>query len=322
MKTLGTLQQVDLRAIWASEAGSFTPWLGTDANIKLLGDAIGIELDIQAQEKSVGPFRADILCKDTANDAWVLIENQLERTDHSHLGQLLTYAAGLNAVNIVWIAERFTDEHRAALDWLNEVTAERICFFGVEIELWKIGDSPPAPKFNVVSRPYQRSVVVAPAATKVKKRQLEFWTGFAEYLRTHTKAIRPTKPLPQHWMNIALGRAGSKMTAIASSYDSEAGTFSGHELRAEVEFFNEHAKEYFASLEAEKEEIEKAFGTPLIWYNPPDKRVCRIYVRQPCDLDGREKWPEQYAWLTRNLEKLHSVFARRVKELRPDEAPE
>src|SRR6516164_3926241 len=118
---LGKLERVDVRRVWANEAGGFTPWLAQDENITLLGEAIGIELDVEAQEKAVGPFRADILCKDAATDNWVLIENQLERTDHTHLGQLLTYAAGLDAVTIVWVSPNFTEEHRATLDWLNKI---------------------------------------------------------------------------------------------------------------------------------------------------------------------------------------------------------
>ena len=106
----------------------------------MLGEALGIELELEAQEKAVGPFRADILCKDIGNDHWVLIENQLERTDHGHLGQLLTYASGLEAVTIVWIAARFTEEHRSTLDWLNRITDESFRFFGLEVELWRIGD--------------------------------------------------------------------------------------------------------------------------------------------------------------------------------------
>jgi hypothetical protein len=132
---LGRLERADLREVWLSEAGDFTPWLAREENVALLGDAIGLELEVEAQEKDVGPFRADILCKDTATANWVLVENQLERTDHGHLGQLLTYAAGLQAVTIVWIAQRFTEEHRAALDWLNEITDDRFNFFGLEIEL-------------------------------------------------------------------------------------------------------------------------------------------------------------------------------------------
>jgi hypothetical protein len=150
---LGRLERVDVRNIWSTEAGHFTPWLARDENSELLGDTIGMELEVEAQEKAVGPFRADILCKNSANDDWVLIENQLELTDHKHLGQLLTYAAGLDAVTIVWVAPNFTDEHRAALDWLNTITDERFNFFGLEVELWRIGTSQIAPKFNVVSKP-------------------------------------------------------------------------------------------------------------------------------------------------------------------------
>jgi hypothetical protein len=119
MVELGKLERVDLRDIWTSEASDFTPWLARERNLEILGDTLGIELELEAQEKAVGPFRADILCKDIATDSWVLIENQLERTDHTHLGQLLTYASGLEAVTIVWIAARFTEEHRSTLDWLN-----------------------------------------------------------------------------------------------------------------------------------------------------------------------------------------------------------
>ena len=118
---LGRLQRVELRECWEREDTDFTPWLASEENIALLGEAIGIELEVQQEEASVGPFRADILCKNTASSELVIIENQLERTDHGHLGQTLTYAAGLDAVTIIWIAARFTEEHRAALDWLNRI---------------------------------------------------------------------------------------------------------------------------------------------------------------------------------------------------------
>ena len=163
-ESLGRLEKVDLRQIWLSESSGFTPWLAQHESLKLLGETIEMELECQSQEKEVGPFRADILCNDLSNDKFVLIENQLERTDHTHLGQLLTYAAGLEAVTIVWLAQRFTDEHRAALDWLNEHTSEQINFFGLEIELWKIGNSLVAPKFNIVSKPNDWTRSMKPAA--------------------------------------------------------------------------------------------------------------------------------------------------------------
>ena len=150
---LGRLERVDLRQEWKTEAQDFTPWLAQEINLAILSETLNMDLETAGQEESVGPFRADILCRDTLDDSWVLIENQLERTDHTHLGQLLTYAAGLQTVTIVWVAANFTDEHRAALDWLNEITDERFRFFGLEVELWKIGNSPAAPKFNIVAKP-------------------------------------------------------------------------------------------------------------------------------------------------------------------------
>ena len=125
------------------------PWLAREENLALLGETLGLELELEAVEQGVGPFRADIVCRDTVSNSRVLVENQLQGTDHRHLGQIFTYAAGLDAVTVVWIAARFTDEHRAALDWLNEITDQRVNFFGLEIELWRIGGSPLAPKFNV-----------------------------------------------------------------------------------------------------------------------------------------------------------------------------
>ena len=173
---LGKLEEVELRDIWESESSDFTPWLAREENIQILGDSIAVDLEVEAQEKNVGPFRADILCKDTENGNWVLIENQLNRTDHPHLGQLLTYAAGLDAVTVVWVAATFTEEHRAALDWLNEITDDRFRFFGLEIELWRINNSPPAPKFNIVSKPndWRRSVIQSAKRINDRRPSLNF----------------------------------------------------------------------------------------------------------------------------------------------------
>ena len=320
---LGKLQQVELRNIWTSEADDFTPWLAQKENLILLGDAIGVELEFEAQEKNVGPFRADILCKDTATDNWVLIENQLEKTNHVHLGQLMTYASGLKAVTIVWIAKRFTEEHRAALDWLNEITDDRFNFFGLEVELWQIGGSEVAPKFNVVSKPNNWgkgvtagfSDVKNTALTDSKLLQRNFWTAFSEYVKEQGSNIKTTKPLPQHWMNIAIGRSGIKLAAIASFWDSVAESFSSHELRVELVLFDNNSKVYFEQLESVKEEIEKEIGEQLTWYNPPEKRMCRIHIRKSTNLEDKDNWPEQHEWLLSKLQLFYKVFATRVKQL-------
>jgi len=319
-KHLGRLEKVTLRDVWNDEASDFTPWLAKDENLVVLGDTIGLELELEGQEENVGPFRADILCKDTATGHWVLIENQLERTDHTHLGQLLTYAAGLNAVTIVWIAERFTDEHRAALDWLNETTGDGIEFFGLEIELWRIGNSPAAPKFNIISSPNDWTnrigrTVREGSLTPAQELQVEFWSSFREYVQTHGASFKPTKPLPQNWMGISIGRSGFSLSAVASTWDSESESYDRHELRAELVIAGNNAKVYGAQLEAVKTKIEAELGEPLIWYNPENRRSCRIYVRTTVDLNDRQRWPEYHEWLKLKLDALRKVFAKRVKTL-------
>ena len=142
---LGRLEPVNLRDVWQVEALDFTPWLAQEKNIALLGGAIGLELEVDSTEQGVGPYLADILCKDTINGHLVQGENQLERTDHTRREQLLTSAAGLEAATVVWVASQFTDEHRAALDWLNQITSSGFNFFGLEIQLWRIGGSPSLP---------------------------------------------------------------------------------------------------------------------------------------------------------------------------------
>jgi len=146
----GQLKQINIRQIWAHEERDFTPWLAR--NLHFLSDALGMEMEIESEEVSVGPYRADILAKDVQANTWVLIENQLERTNHCHLGQIVTYAAGLKAATVIWIAENFTDEHIAALDWLNSISDDSVRFFALQIELWSVGNVM-APKFNVLSRP-------------------------------------------------------------------------------------------------------------------------------------------------------------------------
>lgn len=322
---LGRLERVTLREIWQSESSHFTPWLARQENIQLLGETLRLDLQVEAQEKDVGPFRADILCKETAGDTWVLIENQLERTDHSHLGQLITYAAGLKTATIVWIAERFTEEHRAALDWLNELGNEKLRCFGLEIELWRIGDSAVAPKFNVIAEPNDWSRTVANAAdqvaagmlTETRGLQLEYWTALAKHIVESGSPLRPQKPAPQNWANFALGRSGIHLAAVASTYSAESGSYDdGGEIRAEVYSDHpKHSKAYFASLERDKSVIETNLGEALSWVNDPDVRASKIFLRRTADIRDRSDWPNQHEWLKQKLEALHRVFSPLVRQL-------
>lgn len=272
---LGRLKKVDLRDAWSSEAKDFTPWLAQEENLSLLGEVIGVELELESQEKNVGPFRADILCKDTVTGNWVLIENQLERTDHQHLGQLLTYAAGLKAVTIVWIARQFTEEHRAALDWLNEHTDGSINLFGLEVELWRIGGSAIAPKFNIVSRPNDWSRTVK---TEVKglsphsQLQRRFWTEFRAYMESKKSPVQCQKPQAQSFMDHAIGRSGMHLSSAVSIWNTET-KVKGPEIRAELWVKGSAAKALFAVLEKKKESIEKKLDFPLTWHNLEKKHL-------------------------------------------------
>jgi len=313
--TLGTLQRINLRDVWTTEATDFTPWLAQPGNLKLLGQTIGIELECEAQEKEVGPFRADILCKDTATDNWVLIENQLERTDHTHLGQLLTYAAGLDAVTIVWITEQFTEEHRAALDWLNEKTEGGINFFGLEVELWRIGDSPIAPKFNIICKPNGWTRTVRERAsgelTEDKGIQFKFWTAYKEFVESNSN-IQCGTPHPRHWMTHSIGISGVHLSSVASMWNSATNSFSMPELRLELVLNGKNPK--LKTLETKKDEIERAIGLPLTWTNVGSAGKCRIYTRRDADVRNPSHWAEQHKWLLETLETFNRVFKPLLKE--------
>jgi hypothetical protein len=312
---LAKLERLDLKEIWAHEATAFTPWLALDENIALLGEALSLDLEVEAQEKAVGPFRADILCKDLQTDSWVLIENQLERTDHAHLGQVLTYASGLGAVTIVWIAARFTEEHRSTLDWLNKITDGSFRFFGVEVELWRIGESPAAAKFNIVSKPNNWSQSVAKAAraldeaelTETRVMQRDYWAALNSSLNAEGGLVSGNKkPQPQSWMAYPVGRFGFYLGAAMLRQKSQ--------IRAELYIYGDRAKSFFALLHNQRSEIESEIGYPLQWEELPDGQDSRVarYL-DGVDPTDMADWPRQHKWLAETLNDMHRVFAVRVR---------
>ena len=322
---LGKLMKVELRDIWVSESSDFTPWLAREDNLAILGETLGLELELEAQEKAVGPFRADILCKDISTNAWVLVENQLERTDHSHLGQLLTYASGLEAVTIVWIAARFTEEHRSTLDWLNRITDETFRFFGVEVELWRIGDSPAAPRFNIVSKPNNWNKLVAQAAraideaelTDTKALQLTFWSAMGTVLMARGGPLaKERKPQPQSWMSYSIGRSGFGVNASMVRPKRQ--------VRAELYMSGASAKAWFHLLHAQKQAIESELGYQLDWEELPQGKDTRISISlSEADPEDQADWPRQHEWLATKMNDFYRVFVNRVRSLdanswRPD----
>ena len=308
---LGRLEKVDLRTYWQREDTDFTPWLAQEENIALLSVAIGMDLEVQEQEASVGPFRADVLCRNADDNSFVLIENQLERTDHSHLGQLLTYAAGLDAVTLVWVVERFTEEHRAALDWLNRITDENFHFFGIEIELWRIGDSVPAPKFNLVAKPNDWAKTVREAAsapgqqTESGRLKSEFWAAYADYLAEQGSSFRPPRPRPYNWQGWGLGRSYFQLAAAVNVRDKRNAVY--------LNLSGPDAEAYYQLLRDQQEELESALGFTLEWEKGAKER--KLIVRRPGDTTDRANWPEQHEWLHDTMLAFQRVFQPLVRDL-------
>lgn len=317
---LGKLERVELRDVWATEDRDFTPWLAREEHLELLADTIGMELELEAQEKDVGPFRADILCKNMDDGSWVLIENQIERTDHKHLGQLLTYAAGLQAVTIVWVASKFTEEHRATLDWLNKITDENFRFFGLEVELWRIDDSVAAPKFNIISKPNNWSKSITQAAqriseqatTETKEQQYRYWQNLLDYLQTTGANLRLQKPSPQHWQTFSIGRSYFHIAALLNSREKRIGV----ELCIT---HPDHAKAFFNALAKDKDSIEKELGTELDWRELPEKTSSKMIQFKNADPTNESDWPAQQAWFKERLEAFDRVFRQRVRNIMPEQ---
>ncbi len=229
------------------------------------------------------------------------------------MGQLLTYAAGLDAVTIVWVAQRFTEEHRAALDWLNEKTDEDVNFFGLEIELWRIGKSDIAPKFNIISKPndWSRSIKSTAAKaelTETKKLQLDYWTIFRNYMEESESFVKCQKPQPQHWTNFAIGRSYFHLVAKVNTREGEIGAY-----------FIVHGpdkKAYYSLLRDNyKEQIDSQMGMELDWRELPTAKESHIEVYKKADPTDRNDWPQQHAWFKDVVEKLYKAFSPIVKEL-------
>lgn len=312
-KTLSKLEKVPLREAWKHEANDFTPWLAETDNLNALADALGVsELVLVATEHWVGDFKLDILCTD--GDEQVIIENQLEKTNHTHLGQIIAYAAGVGAKKVIWIAESFRPEHTAALEFLNDNTTDELSFFAVEVELWRIGDSPLAPKFEVVVKPNEwakagrEQARAAASTTPTKQLQQKFWMALIERLSISAPQIRPQKPRPQHWLNNSIGRSGFGLNPTANSRDERLGV--------ELWISHQGAKQHFAHLLDQKQDIESKLGFELDWQELPDARACRIASWYPdAPIENENRWSEYVDWLMHRLVKMDAVLRPIVKAL-------
>ncbi len=301
---LGKLEKVDPRLYWKHEALDFTKWLSHPDNIALLSDEIGIGIQVTQTEASVGRFSVDILAEEENTGRKIIIENQLDRTDHGHLGQLITYAAGLEAEFVVWIVSEVREEHRQAVDWLNEHTDEQANFFLVQIELWRIDGSLPAPKFNVICRPNEWKRAVRTSAqdgdlTDTKTKQLEFWQQLKEFATDKYPELRLRSPLPRAHYHVSIGRSDCHIALTADSRENQV----------RCELYIPDSKDLFKALQASAPKIEKELGMSLDWRELPGKKAARIRAVRDFTFDDTSTWPEAIQWLTETAIKFKRVFA-------------
>ncbi|MBW6475106.1 MAG: DUF4268 domain-containing protein [Anaerolineaceae bacterium] len=315
MFNLEKIHHLSIRDIWPDEARNFTPWLASKSGLEELSEELGVELELIEVECRSGAFKADIVAKISNLDEeehLVIIENQLDSTDHDHLGKLITYASGHNAGTCVWIAGTFTDEHRQAIDWLNEHMSD-IRFFALEVEVIRIGESNPAMRFKTISSPNQWSKAVRAIHDKdysnMKLDQLNFWEELRKYSENQIgDTIRLGRtPRAQHWFNIAIGRSGFRLTLNVNSVLERVG--------CEIFMHDENAKTYFDKLLGQKEQIEGQLGYPLEWQRLDEKKGTRIAVYRSGSIEKEEERQELIEWLHQKANEFHRVFYNRIQQL-------
>lgn len=309
---LGRLCKVNPREVWPREDRDFTPWLAD--NIEALGEALGLDLELADSEAAVGSFSLDLLAKDLGTGHFVVIENQFSFTDHDHLGKLLTYAGGYDASTIVWISEFIRDEHRQALDWLNQRTDDSTQFFGVEIEVIKIDDSKPAFKFIPVISPseWRKSKKKQSSGVVSERGELyaEYFQRLIDILREKHRFTNARKGQPQNWYSFASGIPGFTYGAVfvqKNRVRTEVYIDSGEALRN---------KAIFDLLFKDRELIENQLGMKLQWERMDERRASRISLyRQGSILSNEDELEEILLWHLEKLLEFKRVFGPVLKRV-------
>lgn len=301
---LGKLKEIkDLRTVWPHEALDFTPWLAEDDNIAILGDAVGLDIAVEETESNVGNFNVDIYATETGTGKKIIIENQLEDTNHDHLGKLITYASGKSADIIIWVVKYAREEHRAAIEWLNNHTDDEIGFFLCEIKLYKIGNSDAAVKFEVVEKPndWVKEIKKDTSNNPTKQFRYDYWVAFNSYAFANTqfsKNFNQRKASTDHWMDLSIG---SSDCHIAVSQIKKRNAL-------DVEIYIHEDKNLFANLYAHKDVIENEIGFALEWKELPEKKASRIIIEKAVDLANKDMWNQQFEWIMDTCLKMKKAF--------------
>ena len=315
MQQFRELESQDVRGYWEDEARDFTPWLAgqiENENVSQLEDTLGLDLEVVDTEKDVGRYRVDIVAETLDDGRTVVIENQLEQSDHDHLGKAIAYSAGVDADIIAWLAPKFNDEHRDAMQWLNENSREGIDFFALSIEVWKIGDSEPAVRLNPVEKPSEwkeKAKRSEGELSETKKLQEQFWTAFRDEIEKRDTELSARKPSPRNWYSNPIGRAGFKFSFLINSVEQTAG----------CELIIRDDPEAFSYLNSQREAIENDVGKSLLWIEPAETRTrkerSKIKIERGANLSQEESWDEYHDWLIEHGELFYEAFYDRIQDL-------
>ncbi len=305
---LGTLKEIkDLRMVWPHEALNFTPWLSKEENLNVLADAVGLEITLDETESSVGDFSVDIFACETGTDRKIIIENQLEETNHDHLGKLITYASGKSADIIIWVVKRAREEHRAAIEWLNNHTDDKIGFFLVEIKLFQIGESAIAPKFEVIEKPndWTKEIKKQTNSSPILQARLDYWMAFNDYAYesvAFSKEFSKRKATTDHWMTLSVG---------SSSYNITISQIRKYKHLL-VEWFIVDDKNLYNALYLRKNEIEAEMGIELEWNELPEKKASRIIAIHDVDFENKDEWKKHFDWIMDTAVKMKKAFKKYI----------
>ena len=306
MEKLAKITKVDLQEVWPHEAYDFTKWLAE--NISLLGEVLQIEFGNVRIEEAAGRYFVDIVADGADGESRIIIENQLEKTDHKHLGQLVTYASVLDAKHVLWIVKDFNDEHKQAIEWLNKNISEGINFFLIQVEVIQIGDSPYAPQFNVICEPNNRSRIIKSSASgnkisDTKLLQGEYWEQLIEYARQNPNSLNfGQRAQPQNYYNLSFGTNRAGIALTINTLKKQLG----------CKIWIPKEKELYDIFYNKRDEIESDIGKKLKWRRRDDNPQSYVEIAIDGDVTNKDDWEKFNEWFLDISDKFAKAFGSRI----------
>jgi len=310
MASVGKLKKLELREIkkiWPHEEKDLSPWIAK--NVDDLNKVLNLQIEIEGKEEYIQNLRLDLVGTDNFSQMPIIIENQFGKSNHDHLGKLITYSAAKEAGIVIWIANEIQIVHRNAIEWLNEISPKEMTFYGVELEVFRIDNSLPAPNFRIVAGPPKRKIIVSEISPRNKK-YLDFFDRLrSKILNTQANFTRAKAPA-QSWWGLGIGRSGfSAVSCFTIDNKFSVGIY----IDMGKKESNEKA---FAELKENRRVIEPNLGEELVWDPLPDRRACRIYLAIDGTIDDDEqKLAEIIEWATPLVIKFREVFSPLVRNI-------